>query len=88
MAANAISNDFDGFRREWVLGHLDHQRAADALESARRIAAATRAAAGAVADPAEVRRAEQRVQEALRRLAEIESILAGQFDRFCGLSTR
>jgi hypothetical protein len=87
MAAKAIQRSMlDAFRREWVCGHLDYQRAAEALEAARRDAASKRAAAiDPIADDA-VRSADAVVEEAHRRLGEIEAILAEVFDRFCGLA--
>jgi hypothetical protein len=74
----------DAFRGEWVRGHLDYQRAADALEAARR-AAGQMGATDPERDRAEAVRAEQDVEKAGRRLAEIEAMLARQFDRFCGV---
>ena len=72
----------DAFRGEWVRGHLDYQRAADALEAARREA---RQVGASNRDREEALRAEQDVERAGRRLAEIEEMLAMQFDRFCGV---
>jgi hypothetical protein len=76
----------DNFRREWVYGHLDYQRAADALEAARRAASE----ASAVLGGAEMRDAglggSTGIEDARRRLAEVEALLALQFDRFCGVT--
>jgi hypothetical protein len=82
MAASTRFCDLDAFRREWVSGHLDYQRAADALELARRMAAAICKGTDR-ADPDELHRAEQRIEEARRRLSDIASFLGMQFDRFC-----
>jgi hypothetical protein len=66
------------FREEWVSGHLDRLRAAEAVESARQ--------AVHVAEPGEAAgRAAAQVESALQRLAEIEATLVRQFNRFCGL---
>jgi hypothetical protein len=75
----------DSFRGEWVRGHLDYQRAADALEAAQRAAGQMGSSADCASDREEARRAEQDVEQAGRRLAEIEAVLARQFDRFCGV---
>jgi hypothetical protein len=74
--------ELDTFRSEWVCGHLDHQRASDALKAARESCARLRAAADAAADEA-ARCAEEAVELAVRRLLEVEARLAAQFDRFC-----
>ena len=66
------------FRAEWVSGHLDRLRAFDALQSAR--GAADLAGSGDAAG-----RAQAAVADALKRLAEVEATLAGQFNRFCGI---
>jgi hypothetical protein len=81
-AASSRYCDLDAFRREWVNGHLDYQRAVDALEFAQHVAAGIRKV-GDCPDPDELRRAEQRIEEAHRRLSEVALHLAGQFDRFC-----
>jgi hypothetical protein len=86
MAAQTRFHDFSAFRREWVLGHLDYQRAADALESARRKVEGLSRASSAGADSDEARRAHEHVEEARRRLSNIEVLLAQQFDRFCSAS--
>jgi hypothetical protein len=75
----------DSFRGEWVRGHLDYQRAADALEAARLAAGQVGSSSDCAPDHEEARRAEQNVEKAGRRLAEIEAVLARQFDRFCGV---
>ena len=77
----------DSYRTEWVSGHLDHQRAAEALEAAERAAAEVRAAGslGASGDDA-VRRADSQVERARLRLAEVEAVLSRHFDRFCGVA--
>ncbi len=82
MATQSRFHDFSAFRREWVCGHLDYQRAAEALESARRKAEGL-CRASISADSEEVRRAHEHVDEARRHLANIEVLLAEQFDRFC-----
>jgi hypothetical protein len=73
------------FRKEWVRGHLDHQRAAEALEQARQVEKQVRASIAASADDEAARRAEENVAHAQRRLTEVAVLLALQFDRFCGL---
>jgi hypothetical protein len=85
MAASSRFCDLDAFRREWVSGHLDYQRQAEALEHARRTAAGIRKAS-VRPDADELRSAEQRIEEAHRRLSEIASLLGMQFDRFCSTS--
>lgn len=75
----------DAFRGEWVRGHLDYQRAADALEAARVVAGQARLASDPALDNEETRRAEEDVERAGRELAEIEATLARLFDRFCGV---
>jgi hypothetical protein len=82
MAAHSRFGDLEAFRREWVSGHLDYQRAADALEYARRNVAGIHKATGRP-DPDELRRAEERIEDARRRLSDIASLLGSQFDRFC-----
>jgi hypothetical protein len=74
----------DTFRSEWVCGHLDYQRAADELEATRQVARQLRIAEGISND--EVRRAEEDVENARRRLSEVGAILAERFDRFCGVA--
>jgi hypothetical protein len=75
----------DTFRGEWVRGHLDYQRAAEALEAAQHAAGQARTTEAPAHDNEEARRAEQNVERAGRRLAEIEATLTEQFDRFCGV---
>lgn len=73
------------FRTEWVHGHLHTQRAAEALEEARR--AWKRAREGVRdtrLDSDELRRAQDGINAAAQRLAEVKALLAEQFDRFCG----
>ena len=79
-------NVLEPFRVEWVRGHLDYQRAADALLAARCAADELLLTCDHPPDNDEARRAEQVVERAGRRLAEIEAMLAEQFDRFCGMS--
>jgi hypothetical protein len=84
MAANALRfSVLETFRSVWVCGRLDYQRAAEVLEGATRAAEGARAAAGASPDDEEIRRAQQNVETARRRLAEVEAALGAQFDRFC-----
>jgi hypothetical protein len=88
MAANAVGcGVLDTFRVVWVRGRLDYQRAAEALEMAIRSAEQLRLGAGGSVDDDEVRRAEQSIESARRRVAEVEALLEMQFDRFCGVST-
>jgi hypothetical protein len=82
----AESSALDAFRGEWVRGHLDYQRAAEALEAARHAAGQARQSSDPALDNEEARRAERDVETAGRRLAEIEADLARQFDRFCGVA--
>ncbi len=83
MSVAAIRlTELDTFRSEWVYGHLDHQRASEALEAARRSCARLRAAANGAVDDA-ARCAEEAVELAVRRVSEVEARLAEQFDRFC-----
>jgi hypothetical protein len=74
----------DSFRTEWICGHLDCQRATEALEALRD--AARRLGAADASDEEAVRHAEQNVEKARRRLADVKALHARQFDRFCGLS--
>ena len=67
-----------GFRSTWVTGHLDHQRALDALEYAR-------AAAGTAVGEDATHQARAAVEHAAARLAQVEAALIGQFNRFCGI---
>lgn len=87
MAANAIGRSvLDTFRGVWVRGHLDYLRAVEALEAA--IDSAKQAPGTDLAlDEHEVQRSDQNVESARSRLAEIQTTLESQFDRFCGLST-
>ena len=64
---------------------MDYQRAVEALEAAIRSVEQTRTGVGTTDH--EVRRAEENVESARRRVAEIEAALERQFDRFCGVST-
>lgn len=82
----AKHNMLDMFRGEWVRGHLDYQRAVEALEAARHAAGKARTIDERAHDSEEARSAEQNVERAGRRLAEIEAALAAQFDRFCGVA--
>jgi hypothetical protein len=83
MSANVVRcSVLDTFRGEWVRGHLDYQRAADALEAAQQVAAELRAATAL--DDETIRRAERNVEDARRRVSEVEARLASHFDRFCG----
>lgn len=83
MSANVVRcSVLDTFRSEWVRGHLDYQRASDALEAAQQVAAELRAATAL--DDEAVRRAERNVEDARRRVSEVEARLAAHFDRFCG----
>ena len=75
----------DAFRGEWVRGHLDYQRAADALEAARLAAGQARLASNRAFDTEEALRAEEDVERAGQHLAEIEATLRRLFDRFCGV---
>jgi hypothetical protein len=75
----------DTFRAIWVEGRLDYQRAADALEVALESAEEVRRTADARIDEG-VRHADQQVEDARRRLSEIEGVLARQFDQFCGVT--
>ena len=88
MAANSVRcSVIDTFRSVWARGHLDYQRAVEALEAATRSAEQVRREAlGSIADH-EVCRAEQDLERAHRRVAEIEAVLEEQFDRFCGVSS-
>jgi hypothetical protein len=72
------------FRDVWVTGRLDYQRAADALEAAIRSVEAMRREAGARIDE-QLQLAEQGVEDARRRLSEIEGVLERQFNSFCGV---
>jgi uncharacterized protein YecT (DUF1311 family) len=72
------------FRTEWVHGHLDTQRAAEALEAAQRAWTRVRDTADASRDIEELRRIQDSVEAAARRLAQVKAVLAEQFDRFCG----
>jgi hypothetical protein len=88
MAANAARcSALDTFRSVWARGHLDYQRAVEALEAATRSAEQVRLVAFASIADREVRRAEQDLECARRRVAEIEAVLEEQFDRFCGVPT-
>ena len=84
MSANAVAHraGFDVFRKAWVSGHLDYQRAAEALETAIQ----HRALSGESAEADAARRADEEIDRARRHLAEVESIVGEHFDRFCGLS--
>ncbi len=75
----------DTFRAVWVRGRLDYQRAVEALEEATLEADRVRAI-DAAASEQHVRRAEERVEHARRRVAETEAALGQQFDRFCRTS--
>jgi hypothetical protein len=87
MSANVVRcSALDTFRSEWVRGHLDYQRASDALEDAQRAARRLRPATATSIDDEALRRAEQHVEDARRRLSEVEVQLAGHFDRFCGMT--
>jgi hypothetical protein len=77
MGANGIHGGLAKFRAEWVSGHLDRLRAFDAVQLAKN---AVDAATGDA-----VRHAEAEVEGAVRRLAEVEAVLVGQFNRFCGI---
>ncbi len=90
MSANVVQcSALDNFRSDWICGHLDYQRASDALEAAQEAAGQLCAGAGMDAeagiDAERIRRAEQNVEDARRRLAEVESQLARHFNRFCGV---
>jgi hypothetical protein len=70
-------------RREWVCGHLDYQRAVDALQMAQQKAseaASSHTAAGAL------QAVERELAEAQFRIAELAIVLAERFDRFCGVA--
>jgi hypothetical protein len=87
MAAGAAERlVLDAFRAVWVRGRLDYQRAVDALEAALIEAERARAVDDSGADDSQVRRAEENVQAARRRVAETEAALGRQFDRFCSAS--
>ncbi|HXX67508.1 MAG TPA: hypothetical protein VEK07_10020 [Polyangiaceae bacterium] len=73
-----------GFRVEWVHGHLDTQRATEALEAAQRDWQRVRDGAGVHFDDEELRRTQHGVDAASERLAQVKAVLAEQFDRFCG----
>lgn len=78
----------DRFRSEWISGHLDYQRAAESLEQARRVrlrASDDSVGPGGGADPG---RAQEDFERARERLDQIGALLAEQFDRFCGVSSR
>ncbi len=88
MAATAVrSSVLDTFRGVWVRGRLDYQRAVEALEAAIQAAERVRQVSSASIDSPEVVRADRDVENARRRVAEIEAVLESQFDRFCGVST-
>jgi multidrug resistance efflux pump len=87
MAAKAVGCSLlETFRAVWVRGHLDCQRAVEALEAAIESAKQVRRADASL-DEHEVQKAHQNVESARDRLAEIQAMLAAQFDRFCGLPT-
>lgn len=66
-------NSLRVFREEWVRGHLDHQRAEEAVKAAEsRVEQA--AGQGAIDD----------LNEARRHRAQVEAQLVRLFDRFCG----
>lgn len=73
-----------GFRAEWVHGHLDTQRATEALEAARRDWQRVRDVDDAQFDDEDLRRTQTGVDAASERLAQVKAVLAEQFDRFCG----
>jgi hypothetical protein len=86
MSANAVRFvALDTFRKEWVCGHLDYQRAAESLEAASQALGRISAAVCTSMDD-EARCAQQEVENARRRLAEVESALQTQFDRFCSVT--
>ena len=88
MVAKAVGCSLlDTFRAVWVRGHLDCQRAVEALEAAIESAKQVRLRADESLDERDVQKAHQNVEIARDRLAEIEAMLEAQFDRFCGLST-
>lgn len=72
------------FRTEWVHGHLDTQRAAEALEAAQRAWSRVRETADSSRDVEELRKIQDTVEAATQRLAQVKAVLAEQFDRFCG----
>jgi hypothetical protein len=88
MVAKAVAcSPLETFRAVWVRGHLDCQRAVEALEAAIESAKQVRRADESL-DEQELQRAHhQNVEIARDRLAEIQAMLEAQFDRFCGLST-
>lgn len=72
------------FRDVWVQGHLDHQRAVEALQQAIRAVERLSWSGADAVDDRDMCRAEQNVQSARRQVAEIEAVLQRQFDHFCG----
>ncbi|MGD0673934.1 MAG: hypothetical protein ABSC94_00860 [Polyangiaceae bacterium] len=72
----------EAFRSEWARWHLDYQRAAEVLDSARHVAKIARAAGSLDA----LRSAEENIEAAEIRLAQVHAMLTRQFDRFCGLT--
>ena len=89
MAANAHRfMALDSFRSEWVCGHLDSQRASEALETAQRAAERLSMTGGVSLDDEAVRGARHAIEAARRRLAQVETELAERFDRFCGVAHR
>jgi len=92
-----VSRSLDLHRAQWVSGHLDYQRAAEALAAAEQamaeVSRRARAADGADADGDRgaldddgLQRAQSDLERARRHLAEVAAILGGQFDRFCGVT--
>jgi hypothetical protein len=75
----------DTFRGVWVRGHLDYQRAVEALDVATQSEEEARLKASTAIDDDEMRRTQQGVEQARQRVAEIEARLESQFDRFCGV---
>jgi hypothetical protein len=88
MATNAVGHRvLDTFRSVWVCGHLDYLRAVEALEAAIESAKQARPGTDVALEEREVQRSDQNVESARSHLAETQTALERQFDRFCGLLT-
>lgn len=73
------------FRADWIGGHLDHQRAEEALAEATHTWEQVQEDPALRNDADTLRRRKLEVADAQRRLAEVDAALAEKFDKFCGL---
>jgi hypothetical protein len=73
-------------RKHWIHAHSDYQRAADTLRAVQRAAGQVPSVADPVMSAELLRLANQNIEVARRRVAEVEADLMREFNAHCGAS--